>query len=313
MCHIPCFPRAACQMGDATQSFTRQGGRGTETWRSGKARPVLAARRDRAPEVGCRGFNTNQLVAGVTGLNAVGQGSACVDEQGDFPGPKGRSATNLPPDRFLGSVGSKCGNRGPPRSPDPKGCFMPLYKPSFGWLTRTVRLWLAVTGVLVTLATIGLFAASNFRLWAWLAIAFLASWIVAFGWTARAEHQGRLLAESAATGASDPRDEIRGLLRAAVERFDGVANLDSTRVPSWAMEEYERQANYVYDLIDQYLGPKYATEFAAAGTWGQPNHPGFQEATRNQSVYLHDMIDNRLDSLPIMEDWDRQTPRNGTT
>lgn len=98
--------------------------------------------------------------------------------------------------------------------------------PSFGWLTGTVRLWLAVTGVAITLTTIGLFAASNFRLWAWLAIAFLLSWVVAFAWTARNEHQGRLAAVGVL--ASDPRREVlQAQLDAAIVRGTHLAMVDS--------------------------------------------------------------------------------------
>lgn len=41
---------------------------------------------------------------------------------------------------------------------------------SVGWITGTVRRWFAVTSGALTLVTLSLFAATNTRLWAWVAI-----------------------------------------------------------------------------------------------------------------------------------------------
>jgi hypothetical protein len=71
---------------------------------------------------------------------------------------------------------------------------------SIGWLTGTVRRWFVVIGGVITLVTVVLFAATNFRLWAWLAIAFLFSLVVAFAWTARDEHRERISAATSTVG-----------------------------------------------------------------------------------------------------------------
>ena len=99
-----------------------------------------------------------------------------------------------------------------------------------------------MTGGAITLATIGLFAASNFRLWAWLAIAFLLSWAVAFAWTARVEHGARVVAENRAHEVMPPGHPVAWM--APLEYQEDavrqcVAKMRESNTPQFALTDLD--------------------------------------------------------------------------
>ena len=176
-----------------------------------------------------------------------------------------------------------------------------------GWLTRTVRRWLALTGGVVTLATIALFAVSNFRLWAWLAIAFLFSWVVAFALTARAEHQGRTAVESS-TIQGDPRrqllkDQIAAL---ADEAGAELAKVYERRDPTGSMERFKDWASRVETLLREALEPSEVVLFLE-GAFGEPksDHPVVEaELWDTRGARLRRLLE-RFDTVKIRDDWQR--------
>jgi hypothetical protein len=65
------------------------------------------------------------------------------------------------------------------------------------WLGGTVRRWVSLVGLGLTLAGIAALVAEAGRQWAWLAIGGLVLLVVSLGWTARDEHRRRVAAEEA--------------------------------------------------------------------------------------------------------------------
>jgi hypothetical protein len=65
------------------------------------------------------------------------------------------------------------------------------------WLGGVAQRWLALVGTVSTLAGIVALVADAGRNWAWLAIAGLLLLVLSVGWTARDEHQRRVVAEGA--------------------------------------------------------------------------------------------------------------------
>jgi hypothetical protein len=63
------------------------------------------------------------------------------------------------------------------------------------WLTGTGRRWYAVISTIGTLGSVAAFAVSRLQFCAWLAMAFLFSWVVALFWTAHNEHKAEVDSE----------------------------------------------------------------------------------------------------------------------
>ena len=109
--------------------------------------------------------------------------------------------------------------------------------------------WLAMIALVSTLAGVGVFIGTHHNEWAWLAIAGLASLVVAVGWTAHDEHRARLLAEERHAGTLPqpaPRDGLVNGLREQVRARN-----------QWAIEnahkENERQRRVVSRFAKSYV------------------------------------------------------------
>jgi hypothetical protein len=172
-----------------------------------------------------------------------------------------------------------------------------------GWLTGTGRRWFALISVAGTLASVGAFAASKFQFWAWLAMAFLFSWVVALFWTAHDEHKARIRAEL-----SDPemirRNQLRPMLTAAAQRLDHIATVGLVRVGEASpLRHLETRYMSAHKLVEAALGPDIAYEFQMTHAPERlPGMEGTRANLRAKAVYLRALVD-RLDSLPIMGDW----------
>lgn len=177
------------------------------------------------------------------------------------------------------------------------------------WISGAFQRWFVLIGFISTMAGVVAFMITHRQYWVWLVVLGLITIVITIAWTAHAEHALRLTAENRLSDMAPPSQKFRDLLNAAITRFDEVALFDSTKSPQWALEEYRRQSKYIYDLIDQYLGPEHANEFTSAFGSAQPAHLGFQESCQSQSAYLHELIEHNLVNLSIMADWDRYDSR----
>ena len=148
------------------------------------------------------------------------------------------------------------------------------------------------------------FAVSNRRLWAWLAIIFLCSWVVTFGWTAHVEYNARLKTEARAVSDDDEakRKKLRELLEAAIIRGDH-AGRDVKSRREWVYTQYEEFGASMYELLNGALGPQIAHDFGDAYMPPPQESPGdFQDELLQAVQFLRDLL-KMLDSLPIMGDW----------
>ena len=81
--------------------------------------------------------------------------------------------------------------------------------------------------------------AINSRLWAWLAVGFLFSLVVAFAWTARDEHATRLRAEGVALAPDPRRGCLLDMVEALITRADYLASQDAKWTWYWRHRGYE--------------------------------------------------------------------------
>jgi len=171
---------------------------------------------------------------------------------------------------------------------------------SFGWLTATARRLVVLISTVATMATVLGFLVSESHLWAWLAIAALASLAVALAWTAHDEHNAKLQVQS--SSALDPerqrRDVLRALVSAAIIRGLHAAQPSNAR----NYEFYGKWCTTTWDLLYAALGPDVATDYAKT-----LHVPGVRSETWQDEIacgvkYLKD-LEPRLDSIPLMGDW----------
>lgn len=167
---------------------------------------------------------------------------------------------------------------------------------SFGWLSGTARRWFALITTVGTVVTVAVFLATERRLWAWLAIAFLASLVVALAWTAHDEHQVRIRAQSR-DGLETRREKLKALVQAAVIRGEHGGDPEQ-----WNWDRYGRWGTSTAELLDAALGPAVAKQLWTAMRPPTTNLNQWQAAIRRGVDFLKE-LQPTLDSLPIMGDW----------
>ena len=168
----------------------------------------------------------------------------------------------------------------------------------FGWLRTTGQRWLALISLPFTVATIVGFAITEHRVWAWLAIGGLFALVVALGWTAHDAHNAPLRERAA-----DPRGEAERLLVALAARFDHATSRDWKKSPAYYHETTEKLSTEIYEALDRFYGPAVADDFSSSGWTPPPTAP--DSVATQQAAYLRGLL-GRLDSLPIMGDWDQR-------
>lgn len=170
-----------------------------------------------------------------------------------------------------------------------------------GWLTGTVRRWLAVTGTVSTIASGIIFAASNERLWAWITIGFLASWIPALGWTARTEHNLRTVGENVEQAPDAQRLAcLRTFLTAAIREGRQIFRTpEGDETVQWA----ETWANRTVDVLEKALGPTAADRFRSDRYGTSPGAFMTGSALVSKRVSILEFHLRNLGQEPIMEDW----------
>lgn len=148
-----------------------------------------------------------------------------------------------------------------------------------------------------TLGSVGAFAASKFQFWAWLAMAFLFSWVVALFWTAHDEHRARIRAEnSSLTGVAAAREELRIKLIAALREGDSLRSIS----PNADDPRWRRRMDWMAEthlLFEEYLGPIYAERFSLGEDDDPPGENVF--IRRLKAIQAH--LDN-IGMLTIMKD-----------
>ena len=166
-----------------------------------------------------------------------------------------------------------------------------------GWVTKAGQRWLAVIGFLSTVAGVVVFAISERRPWAWLAIAGLATLVVAVGWTAHDEHKARVAAEAAPSGPSPEwlQAEARRLLGAKAQRGYQMATLTDFMTANHHWEPWQSET---FDLLRAMFGVQMALDFAAAGPKVNVPISGWAEA---QAHWLDALLSS--DNLPLLSDW----------
>ena len=166
-----------------------------------------------------------------------------------------------------------------------------------GWLVGAGHRWLILMGFASTVLGIIAFAASERRYWAWLAIAGLLVLVAAFGWTAHDEHKA--LVETRPDSIAARRDKARALLESAAQRLEHLATVDSAANPKWVFDQCVLRSNGTHELLDASLGPKIAEDYLSAR---DDHSKGLPLDMAAKAAYVRAVLD-RLDSLPIMEDW----------
>jgi len=171
---------------------------------------------------------------------------------------------------------------------------------SFGWLAGTARRLVVLISTVATVATVVGFFVSESHVWAWLAIAALASLAVALAWTAHDEHNAKLQVQS--SSALDPerqrRDVLRALVSAAIIRGLHAAQPSNAR----SYDFYGTWCTTTWHLLNAALGPDVVAEYTEA-----LHAPGVHAGTWQDEIacgvkYLKD-LEPRLDSIPLMGDW----------
>lgn len=156
------------------------------------------------------------------------------------------------------------------------------------WFQSAVRRWLAVAGVAATLLSLGLFAASNQRLWAWFTFAFLFSWVVVFALTARAEHRRA--------------DPLRRGIDQALERGANIRNERPTN-ENEARDFRDRVQNWhstTFRWIEQTDSRMSAEAFG--DVTGLKTEPQLPEAFNSDHNYMLGRLDRYLQNLRKLRD-----------
>jgi hypothetical protein len=173
---------------------------------------------------------------------------------------------------------------------------------SVGWFTGTVRRWFALVGGVLTVASGVIFAATERRYWAWLTIVLLVLLVVALAWNSHDAHEEL---NELKERQPNNRAQLRPLLEAAEMRLEHLADTDSTGSPIWMLNELTEKSRTTYDLIDKSLGPAQAEEFSKAG--GDFGPTGMQSELAEKATFVRGLL-AKLDSLPIMGDWNPDHP-----
>jgi hypothetical protein len=161
---------------------------------------------------------------------------------------------------------------------------------------QVVRRWFALAGIVATLVSVVGFAVSEWRWWAWIAIAALGLLVVALAWTLADMHT---LADQSS---SDRVGDLRLLLVASAQRLEHVATTDKIINPKWVFDQCIERSTETYKLLDHSLGPAVADEYSRVNGNGDAGLPGVQSTVGAKAAFVRSLLVN-LDARPIMEDW----------
>lgn len=146
------------------------------------------------------------------------------------------------------------------------------------FLGGTARRWFALVSAAATLAAILGFVLTSRYVLALVAIGLALALAVSFAWTAREEHQARLLAEG--------QDAWPQFLGRAIDDGEALLEIQS---PAAMYERWEPWARRVHERLEKDRGLKAALDFA--DTWvergGNPNDT--RAGVSSQLAYLREL------------------------